>query len=155
MERWTARERNCGRTIEVLRDPATTTPIVPEVCPQCGARPVYVDLLELLEASASAEGAPIRASSAAVELAEASGVDLQLVRGSGKDGAIIRSDVQAWIDATGAGFEALQAETLAQLADLDPTTIAATGADGRLTRKDVVAAIAAAYSTAPAAHPAA
>lgn len=102
---WSARERICGRRIEVVIDLAGAL-IAPASCPHCGRSPVVVDLVEQLAedvgrilgpGDAAPPAGPL-ATTAAVELARLHGIDLAEVVGTGANGAIIMSDVRRAID---------------------------------------------------------
>lgn len=98
----------------------------------------------------------VQASPVARRLAQAQGIDLQTVAGSGPGGRITREDIESAVQArTGANGRPLAAPAVRRLArqhSIDLHTIQGTGKHGRITRADVEAALNAAQTPAPM-HP--
>jgi len=86
MSGWIARDRHCGRTFPAEVDSAFRLVDV-TACPHCGHSPIYVDLIQEIEPE-------IKASTAAKQLAKVYGIDLATLTPTGKDGSIIRADVE-------------------------------------------------------------
>lgn len=86
MNTWIVRDRHCGRTFEDDVESASSV-IVGGECPHCGHSPLYVDFVAPVKPK-------IKASTAAQVLANAHGIDLATLTPTGKDGSIIRADVE-------------------------------------------------------------
>jgi pyruvate/2-oxoglutarate dehydrogenase complex dihydrolipoamide acyltransferase (E2) component len=152
-EVWRARERACGREITVQRDRETGIVSGPAKCPQCGIMPCTWDLVELIPKQASGPGPGKTlpaATTAAIELAKAQGLDLATVTGTGNAGAITAEDVRKAIAAResaeaedGAGIQTRIMKTfLAKLAAEGILVVKGTGRHGMPTKADVDRAIA-------------
>ena len=83
---WRARERTCGKEINVEIDDENGTILKPEACPRCGAKPLTVDFIEQLPDE-------VEATTAAIDLAEKHGIDLLSIEPTGKNGKVIFIDV--------------------------------------------------------------
>ena len=107
MERWNARDRICGREIEIGFDPKAGTIAAPEVCPSCGAHVNGVDVLRPVgkRGQNAPAAAPIETpgvggstivrafTTDALKLAAANGIGLDAITGTGFEGAITKADV--------------------------------------------------------------
>jgi pyruvate dehydrogenase E2 component (dihydrolipoamide acetyltransferase) len=103
-------------------------------------------------ASAPAPQAPpaaVRATPTAQKVAEAAGVDLATVSGTGVSGRIMRDDVLAAAEPKRL-FASPYARKLARDHGLDLAAITGSGPDGRIIKRDVEAALARGAATAPA-----
>ncbi len=116
-QRWNARERVCGRMIEVDFDPKSGKIEAPARCPECGISPVYVDLAERIAkptssappatspgpgavATAGHDSPAPKVTQAAADLAASNGIELASVKATGAGGTIItKADVEAAISA--------------------------------------------------------
>ncbi len=131
-----------GETVDVASTPAPTpsqeaAPVTEAVAPVAPtAEPV---------SAKSQDGSKVRATPAARKAAKDLGIDLGLVSGTGANGRVHKSDVEAF---KGAQPKATPlARKMAADKGIDLATVVGTGLSGKITKEDILVAVAASAPT--------